>query len=124
MNQKIVLKARKEYGVRIVGKGRGYVEAVRSDGLRIFLDGDPVLDMVRINAIDRKAVILAVAYRRAQQIAVNYAAKHAPDLVEDIKRAAGYDNPRHQSIPSPEEIDALLTDPTKSALNYENNRKG
>lgn len=77
---------RKCHGIQVIGKGRGYLEAVRADGLRIFLDGDPVLDKVRTNAKDPRVVILAVAYRRAQQIACNYASKHAPSLLEDIRK--------------------------------------
>ena len=99
MNSRDLLsQSKRNNGIKIVRRGRGYIEAIRPDGLRIFLDGDPTLDMVRVNAIDRKLVILAVAYRRAQQIACNYARRYAPDLLPQIEKAVGYDNRCERSL--------------------------
>ena len=56
-------------------------------GLPVFLDGDPELDRIRLTAKDPAVIIMAVAFRRAQQIAKNYASKHAPHLAEKISRA-------------------------------------
>lgn len=59
---------------------------VRNDGLRVFFDDDVELNKIRLTEPDRRKVILAVAIRRAQQIAVNYAKRHAPDLVAEIEK--------------------------------------
>ena len=64
-------------------------EVTRKDGLKVFLDGDIHLDEVRLNEPDRRKVILAVAIRRAQQIAMNYAERYAPDVKSDILLAVG-----------------------------------
>ncbi len=63
------------------------VPIVRHDGLTIFEDAnDPVLNSIRRRG-DRRQVVLAVAFRRAQQIALNYAAKYAPDIYAEILRS-------------------------------------
>ena len=62
---------------------------VRADGLRVFLDGDRALDYIRLNERDPRKVILAVAIRRAQQVACNYTSKHAPELYQDIVKLTG-----------------------------------
>ena len=49
----------------------------RKDGLMVFLDGDKELDDIRLSGT-KESVIFAVAIRRAQQIARNYARKYAP----------------------------------------------
>ncbi|MBA3051902.1 hypothetical protein FP828_03685 [bacterium] len=57
----------------------------RHDGLVVFPDAnDPELDAIRKSA-PKKAVIQAVAIRRAQQIAHNYAEKYAPELLPYFK---------------------------------------
>ena len=61
--------------------------AVRPDGFRVFLDGDRDIDRIRLNEPDPAVVIMAVASRRAQQIARNYALMHAPSLYEKINDA-------------------------------------
>ena len=66
----------------------------RDDGLMVFLDGnDPELDMIRKNA-PKKIVIQAVAIRRAQQIAHNYAEKYAPELLSYFNIAPLINNRR------------------------------
>ena len=60
------------------------VKYTREDGLAIFLDGDKELDYIRTHC-DKKTVIMAVAVRRAQQIARNYAMKYAEDLADSFK---------------------------------------
>lgn len=65
--------------VPVAQKGK-IVQYVRNDGFAVFLDGDKELDKIRLKD-DRKTVIMAVAIRRCQQIARNYALKHAPDLL-------------------------------------------
>ena len=67
--------------VAIQGK---IVQYVRSDGLSVFLDGDQELDEIRLKC-DKKTVIKAVAIRRCQQVARNYATKHAPELIRSFK---------------------------------------
>ena len=57
------------------------------NGLPVFLDGDAELDRIRLTAKDPVVIIMAVAIRRAQQIARNYASKHAPHLSEKINHA-------------------------------------
>jgi hypothetical protein len=65
---------------------KGILAKSRPDGLAIFLDVvDPWLDNIRATA-DRETVIMAVALRRAQQIAINYSVRYAPDLVEKTKQ--------------------------------------
>lgn len=56
----------------------------RKDGLVVFPDGDEQLDMIRLCEKDRRKVILSVAFRRFQQIAMNYASKYAPDIKSEI----------------------------------------
>jgi len=59
----------------------------RKDGLAVFPDeGDAALNKIR-ECGTREEVIKAVAIRRAQQIALNYAARHAPDLYRKIWKA-------------------------------------
>jgi len=53
---------------------------VRDDGFTVFLDNDPELDNIRLHA-DPLTIIKAVAIRRCQQIANNYARKYAPNLM-------------------------------------------
>ncbi|MBI4178969.1 hypothetical protein HY522_06085 [bacterium] len=61
------------------------IAKIREDGLAIFEDAnDPILNEIR-RAADRKSVILAVAIRRAQQIALGYAAKYAPDIYTEVE---------------------------------------
>ena len=55
----------------------------RPDGFTVFFDGDAELDAIRETA-DKRAVIVAVACRRAQQIARNYARKYAPELLKNF----------------------------------------
>ena len=63
---------------------------VRADGLKVFLDkNDEELNQIRLNEPDARKVILAIALRRAQQIACSYARKHAPELVQDIVELTG-----------------------------------
>jgi len=71
----------------------GVTVAERNDGLKIFLDGglDPELDLIRKKA-PKKIVIQAVAIRRAQQIAHNYAEKYAPELLPDFEIKPLIDN--------------------------------
>ena len=57
------------------------------NGLPVFLDGDGELNRIRLTAKDPVVVIMAVAVRRAQQIARNYASKHAPHLVGKVSQA-------------------------------------
>ena len=56
----------------------------RDDGLVVFLDGDEVLDKIRKQGTKRE-VIMAVAMRRAQQIAQNYAREYCPELESVFK---------------------------------------
>jgi len=59
----------------------------RADGLTIFEDeDDPILNEIRRRET-RRQVILAVAARRMQQIAISYAKKYAPDLYGEILQA-------------------------------------
>ena len=60
------------------------VQFVRFDGFSVFLDGDKELDKIRLTK-DKKTVIACVAIRRCQQIARNYATKHAPELIENFQ---------------------------------------
>lgn len=64
--------------------GHRWIAVQREDGLAVFPDGDEKLDDIRLNHKDRRSVILAVALRRFQQIAIGYAKKHAPDLETEI----------------------------------------
>ena len=66
--------------VPVSQKGK-IVQYIRNDGFAVFLDGDKELDKIRLKA-DKKTVIACVAIRRCQQIARNYATKHAPELIE------------------------------------------
>lgn len=70
------------------------VPIIRQDGLTIFEDeNDPVLNAIRRRGT-RQQVILAVAFRRAQQVALNYSAKYAPDLYDSVKQAVD-----HKALP-------------------------
>ena len=60
------------------------LELKRADGLQVFFDGDAVLDRIKRTA-DKRTVIVAVALRRAQQIARNYARKYAPEILTDFE---------------------------------------
>jgi len=57
------------------------VQYRRKDGFTVFLNGDKILDEIRLK-MPKEIVIVAVAIRRAQQIARNYARKYAPELLE------------------------------------------
>lgn len=57
----------------------------RQDSLPVFLDGDTELDAIRQSEPDRRKVIVAVALRRAQQIALNYCKRHAPELLAEFQ---------------------------------------
>lgn len=65
------------------------IKAVRKDGLTVFIDGDPVLDQIRKFERNPARVIVAVALRRFQQIAWNYARTYAPHHEEEVCRFAG-----------------------------------
>src|SRR3990167_10458758 len=66
---------------------------IRNDGLPIWEDKkDDELNAIRRYAHDKKVVILAVALRRAQQIAINYANKHAPEVEEEIRILVANEN--------------------------------
>lgn len=54
----------------------------RADGLTIFLDGDLELNRIRLEEQDKRKVIIAVAIKRAEQIAINYAKRYAPELLK------------------------------------------
>jgi len=57
---------------------------IRPDGLPIFFDqGDHQLNSIRMNGT-KEEVIMAVAMRRAHQIAIDYTAKYAPELLQKI----------------------------------------
>jgi hypothetical protein len=60
------------------------IKEARADGLAIFIDGDKELDYIRRHA-PQEIVIQAVAIRRAQQIARNYAQRYAPELLSRFK---------------------------------------
>ncbi len=63
------------------------VPIIRPDGLTIFEDeNDPALNAIRKRGT-RQQVILTVAFRRAQQIALGYSTKYAPDVYDEILRA-------------------------------------
>lgn len=82
------------------------IAKVRKDGLTIFEDvNDPILNEIRRTA-DRKSVILAVAIRRAQQIALGYAARYAPDLFAEIAESV-----RH-ALPAGEDVLPALPEKT------------
>lgn len=59
---------------------------IRKDGLKIFPDRDLILNKIR-NKASKKEVILAVALRRMQQIAMSYTKKYAPELMQEISTA-------------------------------------
>lgn len=83
---------------KVPNKGRGNM-MVRSDGLKVFMDADdPVLNQIR-RTRPAAEVIVAVAIRRAQQIALNYARTHHPELEPLIESMvsgdlAGFTKPR------------------------------
>lgn len=60
------------------------VQFVRDDDFTVFLDDDKELDYIRLHC-DAKTVIKAVALRRAQQIAQNYARKYKAELLDEFK---------------------------------------
>lgn len=60
------------------------VKYIREDNFAVFIDGDKELDYIRLHA-SKETVIKAVAIRRAQQIARNYAMKYAPELLNKFK---------------------------------------
>jgi len=64
----------------------GYPVERDTDGFTVFPDSDKELNEIRKTGT-REEIIVAVATRRAQQIAINYATKYAPDLVEGLKIA-------------------------------------
>lgn len=68
--------------LKVVGNTRGGIKAIRPDGLPVFLDGDPVLDQIREHGTIEE-VIMAVAIRRAQQIALDYA-RQVPGQAETL----------------------------------------
>ena len=73
---------------------RGKITVTRDDGLKVFLDEDDTeLNIIRKNA-PKKIVIAAVAIRRAQQIAHNYAEKYAPELLHEFNITPLIDNRR------------------------------
>lgn len=63
------------------------VPEIRDDGLTVFCDGDEMLDTIRRRGT-KKQVIAAVAMRRAQEIAFNYARKYAPELMPELLSSA------------------------------------
>jgi len=70
----------------IIKKGKQELgKNVRNDGFTVFYDGDKQLDKIRRYGT-KKQVIIAVALRRCQQIAMNYAMKYAPELLEEFKK--------------------------------------
>ncbi|GAH45885.1 unnamed protein product [marine sediment metagenome] len=60
------------------------VQYIRNDDFTVFLDGDSDLDQIRLHC-DPVTVIKAVAIRRAQQIACNYARKYKPEVSEQFQ---------------------------------------
>ncbi len=79
------------------------VPIVRQDGLTIFEDeNDPTLNAIRRRGT-RQQVILAVAFRRFQQIALGYSAKWAPDLYDQLRRAVD-----HKALPVTDEVVSML----------------
>ena len=70
--------------IKIKNKVRNSYMAKRNDGFTIFLDGDKELDRIRKTGT-REEVIQAVAMKRAQQIARNYARKYAPDIAHKFE---------------------------------------
>ena len=63
------------------------VSSIRRDGMTVFYDGDEILDEIRRRGT-KKQVIVAVALRRAQEIAFNYARKYAPELLPELISAS------------------------------------
>jgi len=63
------------------------VPEIRDDGLTVFCDGDEMLDDIRRHGT-KQQVITAVAMRRAQEIAFNYARKYAPELLSELTSSA------------------------------------
>lgn len=60
------------------------VKFIREDNFPVFLDGDEELDKIRLTA-PIEVVISAVAIRRAQQIARNYAISYKPELLHKFQ---------------------------------------
>lgn len=59
----------------------------RADGFSVFPDSDVVLNAVRLSEPDPRKIILAVALKRAQNVAESYARTHAPHLLNDVSKA-------------------------------------
>ncbi len=62
------------------------VQYTRPDEFTVFLDDDKELDFIRTHC-EPRIVIKAVALRRAQQIAQNYARKYKPEILDEFKVA-------------------------------------
>lgn len=91
------------YGMEVIPMKNNIVPIVRRDGLTIFEDAnDPVLNEIRRHGT-RRQVILAVALRRFQQVALNYSAKWAPDLYDSLKQAVD-----HKALPLTDGVLAML----------------
>jgi len=60
------------------------VKYTREDGFNVFLDGDKELDIIRLTE-EPTTVIKAVALRRCQQIARNYALSYKPELLHKFE---------------------------------------
>jgi len=82
-NTMIVFEKKNDEKCQTISRHSVTVPEVRDDGLMIFCDGDRALNEVRKSGT-REQVILTVALRRAQEIAINYARKYAPDLLTSI----------------------------------------
>lgn len=73
------------------------VQYKRKDDFTVFLDNDNELDHIRLHC-DPKTIIKAVALRRAQQIAQNYARKYKPELLDEFKVAPLLSDTQHKKI--------------------------
>jgi len=73
------------------------VQYVREDNFTVFLDNDKELDFIRTHC-EPKIIIQAVALRRAQQIAQNYARKHRPELLDEFKVTPLLNEPQKRKI--------------------------
>ena len=79
MTSKDAIKKCYSDGWKVAEKKKGKMTNLtlkRADGLQVFFDGDTA---------DKRTVIVAVALRRAQQIARNYARKYAPEILTDFE---------------------------------------
>ena len=63
------------------------ISSIRKDGMTVYYDGDEILDEIRRHGT-KVQVIAAVALRRAQEIAFNYARKYAPELLPELMSAS------------------------------------